>query len=199
MYETLNKRKTKLLKFHAIKDHSIYIYSIIFKHTSDTVLATFVYMLTSAQESNWREKWFILAHSLGYNPSWRGSQGWRSLEQHGACSEEAERIDGCMCSSSLPFIQSRIPHLSSIHKVDHPTSINVIKITAYKHGQRHIFQVVLDSAKLTRLTITSVRDACIVIYCLETSVCRGTKRVLDVSGEAPPKVSSPSHDYDYYY
>lgn len=144
-------------------------------------------MLTSAQESNWREKWFILARSLGYNPSWRGSQGWRSLEQHGACSEEAERMDGCMCSSSLLFIQSRIPHLSSIHKVDHPTSINVIVITAYKHGQRHIFQIVLDSAKLTRLTITSVRDACIVTYCLETSACRGTRRGLDVSGEAPPK------------
>lgn len=96
MYETLNKKKTKLLKFHAIKDHSIYIYSIIFKHTSDTVLATFVYILTSAQESNLREKWFILAHSLEYSPSWSGSQGWRSLEQHGACSEEAERMDGWM-------------------------------------------------------------------------------------------------------
>lgn len=96
-------------------------------------------------------------------------------------------MDGWMCSSSLPFIQSRIPHLSSIHKMDHPTSINVIMITAYKHGQRHIFQVVRDSAKLTRLTITSVRDACIVTYCLETSVCWGTRKGLDVSGEAPPK------------
>lgn len=173
---------------------------VSFKHTSDTVLATFVYMLTYAQESNLREKWFILAHSSGYIPSWRGSQGWRSLEQQGMWYlQSGSREDGYMCSSSLSFLQSRIPHLSSIHKMDHPTSINVIMITAYKHAQRHIFQVVLDSSRLTQLTITSVRDACIVTYCLETSVCRGTRRCRDVSGEAPPKASSPSHDYDYYY
>lgn len=112
------------------------IYSIIFKHTGDTVLVSFVYMLTFTQESNLREKWFILGHSSGYNPSWKGSQGWRSLEQQGVwCLQSGSREDACMCSNSLPFIQSRIPHLASIHKVDHHTSINVIMKTAYMHAR----------------------------------------------------------------
>lgn len=54
--------------------------------------------------------------------------------------------------------------------MDCPTSFNVIKIISYKHAQRHIFQVVLDSVKLTRLTITNVTSVCIVTYCLETNM-----------------------------